>query len=95
MLTKFGSLFVELFQSFYDSVSQLDIFAAQFAEKLDVVVAGNAEGVTGSHHLHDKTQNGRSVGAAVDEVAEKNGFSAGGGTKSGGSEAGWLVCDCE
>jgi hypothetical protein len=31
--------------------------------------------------LHDKAKNGRSLGTAIDEVAEKNGFAAGGRNK--------------
>ncbi len=83
LLAKFGSLFVELFEGFDDAVSQLDIFAAQFAEELDVVVAGNSKGVTSGDHLHHEAKHGGSVGATIDEVAEKDGFAAAGRNKDG------------
>ena len=76
LLAKFGNLFFELFEGFDDAVSQLDILASQFPEKLDVVIAGNGKGVTSGYHLHDKPEDGWSFGTAIDKVAEKDGSSA-------------------
>ncbi len=55
LLAKFRRLFFEFLEGFDDAVCQLDILAAQFAKKLDVVIAWDTKSIALSDHLHDET----------------------------------------
>ena len=55
------------------------------------MIAGDAVGVAGGDDLHDEAKDGGSVGAAVHEIAEEDGLSAGGRKEGGGLRRGvWL-----
>ena len=69
LVAKFRRLFIELFQSFGDAVSQLHVAAAKFAQEFDVVVAGHAVGVALLDHVHDQPQHAGRVRSTVSKIA--------------------------
>src|SRR4051812_5191237 len=73
LLLELGRLMFELCQRLGESVGQLDVAAAEGADKLDVVVAWNAQRSTRLDHRQHKPQHRRYVGTAVNEVAQKDG----------------------
>src|SRR5438552_3530748 len=74
LLLELGRLIFELCKRLGESMGQLDIAAAEGADKLDVMVAWNAQRSTGLDHRQHKPQHRRYVGTAVNEVAQKDGL---------------------
>ena len=62
----------ELGERLRQAVAHPDVAAAQRAQQLGLVVAGNAERGAGRHHAHRRAQHPRRVRAAVDQVAEEH-----------------------
>ena len=76
LLLELGRLAFELGERLGEPVGQLDVAAAEGADELDVVVAGNAECDAGLDHRQHEPQHGRNIGPSVDKVAEKDGSAA-------------------
>ncbi len=53
-------------------VRHLHVPAAQLAQQLDVVVAGDDERAAGLHHFHDDPQHVGHARAAIDQVAKED-----------------------
>jgi hypothetical protein len=71
-LPEFRRLSFELRDGFREAVGYLDVFAAQLAQQLHLVIAGDAERAVGLDHLHDDPENARDVRTAIDQIAEED-----------------------
>ena len=66
----------QLLLGLLQAVGALDVLAEQQLDELHVVVARDAEGVSGVDHIHDQLQRVDVPGTAVAEVAQEDGLAA-------------------
>jgi hypothetical protein len=62
----------ELIDGFLQTVAELHVLAAQLPEQLGLVVARNAERVTGLYHRHHQAEHLGNLRAPIDQVAEED-----------------------
>jgi hypothetical protein len=72
LFTELLGLSVELREGFGKAVGDLDVLATEGAEELDVVVAGDAECFALGDEFHHEAEDGGSLEATVDEVADED-----------------------
>ena len=68
-----GRLRVELRQRLGQAVADLDLATAPRAQQLVLVVAADAQRVSGRDHAHHQAKDAGSVGSAVDQVTDEDG----------------------
>jgi hypothetical protein len=71
-LPELRRLSFELGQGFRKAVRDLDVLAAQLAQELHLVIAGDAERGAGLDQLHDDPEDARDVWTSIDKVAEED-----------------------